>query len=179
MLTKIFYRFNPNLLTIIVPRHAVRGHEIAQLIKDAGLSLAQRSQQQPVTTTTSIYLADTMGELGLFYRLASVVAMGGSFSSVGGHNPIEPAQLNTTILFGPDMHNFTAIAHEFEANHAAIALQKIDALAPTLARLFGSPEERTTYALAAQQLAGQKKHTLNQVLDVLEPWLVSNPLNIP
>ena len=82
----------PALLTLIAPRHAERGEAIAAELRAAGLSLAQRSRGEPIGAATDIYLIDTMGELGLFYRLAPVVFVAGSYRWQG-HNPIEPALL--------------------------------------------------------------------------------------
>ncbi len=96
----------PQLLTIIVPRHAVRGGVIAEKIAASKLPFVRRSKNEAIVPETQIYLADTMGELGLFYRLCPIVVMGASFASGGGHNLIEPAQLGAAIIFGPHMHNF-------------------------------------------------------------------------
>jgi len=161
----------PNLLTIIVPRHAVRGNEISEILSESGVATARRSNKEPITAETEINLADTMGELGLFYRLAPVVALGGSFIQVGGHNPIEPAQLDCAIILGPYMHNFSAIAREFVTQKAAIKLDKPARLAATVERLLETPAERAQYTGAARLLAEQKSHVLDDVLKELTPWL--------
>jgi len=159
----------PHLMTIITPRHAVRGQEIAQRIAASGLLFARRSQRQPLTAQTEIYLADTMGELGLFYRLAPLCMLGGSFVPAGGHNPIEPAQLDCAIVFGPYMHNFSAIAREFTLNRAAVGLQHINELALTIERLLHELNERMSYTLAAKLLAEQKQHVLQNIIEKLRP----------
>lgn len=164
----------PGLLTVIVPRHAVRGDEIARLLDTSALPYARRSKEDPISLRTEIYLADTMGELGLFYRLGSIVAMGGSFKPVGGHNPIEPAQLGCAIIFGPHMYNFTEVAREFINHQAAIPLQHDNELAFTVDRLLAAPDDRTQYAQSARVLADQKRYVLDQVLGALEPWLRSS-----
>jgi 3-deoxy-D-manno-octulosonic-acid transferase len=161
----------PDLLTIIAPRHPVRGDEVAELIGNQGLICARRSQQQGIAANTDIYLADTMGELGLFYRLSQTVCVGGSFIAQGGHNLIEPAQLNCAIIFGPHMHNFTEMAREFLRTNAAIQLNGANELAFALDRFLQSPEERSIYARAARLLADEKRHMLDEVLKALSPWL--------
>jgi 3-deoxy-D-manno-octulosonic-acid transferase len=161
----------PDLLTIIVPRHPTRGAEIAQAIETGGLSVARRSQHQDIEKATDIYLADTIGELGLFYRLSSLVVLGGSFVAHGGHNPIEPAQLGCAIVFGPHMFNFAEMARAFARGNAAIQLQGANELAFTLERFLKTPGERAAYAQAARLLADQKRHVLNEVMDALAPWL--------
>src|SRR5262249_35810960 len=110
----------PDLLTVIVPRHAARGKDIASLAVRAECRYALRSKDEDLSPQTEIYIADTMGELGLFYRLCPVVVVGGSFLSLGGHNPIEPAQLGASIIFGPSMYDFAEIAQEFTDRGAAI-----------------------------------------------------------
>src|SRR6476661_6306197 len=91
----------PGLLTIIVPRHPHRGAEIAELARAATLTPALRSRGETLDARTDIYVADTMGELGLVYRLSPVVFMGGSLVEPGGQNPIEPIKLGAAILHGP------------------------------------------------------------------------------
>ena len=95
-----------NLLTIIVPRHVERGPEIAML---CGTRPALRRAQGDLPgRDTAIYIADTMGELGLFYRLAHFAFVGGSLVRHGGQNPLEPARLNCAVLAGPHTFNFTS-----------------------------------------------------------------------
>jgi 3-deoxy-D-manno-octulosonic-acid transferase len=113
----------PDLLTVLAPRHANRSDEIARLMAGQNLVCARRSKKETVTVSTDIYFADTMGELGLLYRLSPLAVIGGSFVAIGGHNPIEAAQLGCVVIFGPHMHNFSAIAREFARKNAAIQLQ--------------------------------------------------------
>jgi len=167
----------PDLLTIIVPRHAVRGADVATLIESAGLSYARRSKGHLLTPTTDIYLADTMGELGLFYRLASLVVIGGSFVPVGGHNPIEPAQIGAVIIFGPYMFNFRAIADEFIAEKAAVTLHDEQALAPLLIHFLSSLQDQKNYQELAHNLAERKRYILDLIIKKIEPWLTSNSKN--
>src|SRR5215468_5928382 len=81
--------FFPGLLTVIVPRHPDRGDAVASLVASSGLRFMQRSREGLPAANTDIYIADTLGELGLFYRLAPIVFMGGSLIEHGGQNPIE------------------------------------------------------------------------------------------
>src|ERR1700753_4342680 len=98
--------FFPSLLTVIVPRHPGRGEAIARTIAAAGLHVAVRSREELPTAVTDIYLADTMGELGLFYRLSPIVFMGGSLVPHGGQNPIEAIKLGASIVHGSPLFNF-------------------------------------------------------------------------
>ena len=96
----------PDLLTIIVPRHPERGPLIAELVRAAGLKVAMRSQGTLPEADTDIYVADTIGELGLFYALAPIAFVGGSLGDRGGQNPVEPIKLGAAVLTGPNWQNF-------------------------------------------------------------------------
>lgn len=95
----------PDLLTIIIPRHPERGEAIAELC--ATRPSARRALRQPITANTAVYIADTIGEMGLFYRLAPFAFVGGSLIHHGGQNPLEPAKLSRAVLAGPHTFNFT------------------------------------------------------------------------
>ncbi len=95
---------HPGLLTIVVPRHPERGAAIAAEL--AGVALTRRSLRQDPPAGDGIWLGDTMGELGLFCRLAGPVFVGKSFTAQGGQNPLEPARLGRAVAVGPHMENF-------------------------------------------------------------------------
>lgn len=95
----------PNLLSIIVPRHPERGGDIAMLC--GGRTVARRSHGALPASETEVYVADTMGELGLFFRLAPCAFVGGSLVPHGGQNPLEAARLARAVLAGPHTSNFT------------------------------------------------------------------------
>ncbi len=96
----------PDLLTIIVPRHPERGPLIAELVRAAGHKVALRSEGKLPDADTDIYVADTIGELGLFYALVPVAFVGGSLGDRGGQNPVEPIKLGAAVLTGPNWQNF-------------------------------------------------------------------------
>ena len=99
-------RATPMLALILAPRHPARGDALAEMLRGRGCSVAQRSKGEPITAETDVYLADTLGEMGLWYRIASVSFVGGSLVDVGGHNPFEPALLGSAIVHGPHVRNF-------------------------------------------------------------------------
>jgi len=160
----------PDLLTIIVPRHPERGESIMKLIGRVGLRGVLRSRQKNIQQQTEIYLVDTMGELGLFYRLASVVCVGGTFTWKG-HNPIEPAQLGCAVLFGPDMTNFASIAEEMLASRAAFQVHSANELAVRLEQLLSAPEDMFALANSGRAFVEQKRGVLEETLRLLTPWL--------
>jgi 3-deoxy-D-manno-octulosonic-acid transferase len=95
---------DPDALLIIAPRVPTRGAELAALCPPA---TPQRSAGERLPTDASVYLADTIGEMGLWYRLAPVALVGGSLAAVGGHNPHEPLALGCAVLHGPNVWNFS------------------------------------------------------------------------
>ena len=108
----------PDILTIIVPRHPNRSLEIQGLMKD--LNCAVRSSQNQIVAQTEIYLADTLGELGLFYSLADFAFIGGSLTNVGGHNPFEAIKLNCVVISGNFTFNFKEIYAELKNQKACV-----------------------------------------------------------
>lgn len=162
----------PNLLTIIVPRHPERGGEIAQLVQEYRLAPAMRSRNHLPDRGTHVYVADTIGELGLFYRLAPVVFMGGSLIRHGGQNPIEPAKLDSAILHGPNVHNFASIYSELNRQRGAATVSDSRSLAKSLVRLLEDPALVHAMAKAAQATVVPLTGALNRTANAIEPYLV-------
>lgn len=170
---KIIARTLPNVLTILVPRHPRRRSEIISLAKDQNLSICSRSNDAVLSESTAIYLADTLGELGLFYRAAPISFIGGTLTgSHGGHNPLEAAHLECHVLHGPDMRNFDTIAADLSdlgiadcvANAAEIAKHVID----RLTRHGDTPEFEGN---ERSELTQKGAETLGAVLEHLRPVL--------
>jgi len=165
---------HPDLLTIIVPRHPGRGPAIKRELEASGLSCALRSINEPVVDGTDIYIADTMGELGLFFRLAEVIFMGKSLVPLGGHmggqNPLEPARLGCALLFGPNMANFAEMSARMVESGAALEVADGDALGKAVDRLLKDAGERNKMAVAVQSFAEAEAEVLDQVMDVLTPY---------
>lgn len=154
-------------LLILVPRHAERAADIARLCADAGLVAAQRSLGAPLDDTTDVYIADTMGELGLWYRMASVSLICGSLTRVGGHNPYEAAQLGTVILHGPNVDNFLDIYQRLDENGSALTVSDAADIATALNDMDAQTKTKMQVAakavLDAQQ--GATEPALAAVLD--------------
>jgi len=161
---------HPSLLTVIAPRHPVRAEEIAAMLKSRGLKIARRSQKEAIEPPTEIYLADTLGEMGLFYRIAPIAFIGGSLTPVGGHNPTEAALLGCALLHGPDMTNCAAIAQEFDNAGGAIPVKDAAELAESVRQLLSDPEGRGKRAAAALAIAQGHRQVLDRVLMRLGPW---------
>jgi len=140
----------PGLLTLIVPRHPERGRHIAI---EAGPGAARRAAGDLPTADTQIYVADTLGELGLFYRVADVALVGGSLVPHGGQNPLEPARLGCPILLGPHTHNFAEPVARLLAAGGAVQLPDAAMLAPTLRNMLSVPDIARSLARAAAAVA--------------------------
>lgn len=128
----------PDLLLILIPRHPARGDDLAARLTEEGLRVAQRSAGDLPDASTQVYLADTLGETGLFYRLAPLVFLGGSFGDEGGHNPYEPSALGAAVLSGPHVANFKLAYAGLTRAGAARIVADADALATALTGLIGS-----------------------------------------
>ena len=166
----------PELLTIIVPRHIDRRHDIASICEDAGLSYSLRGEGHvPPRDIDKIYIADTMGELGLFYSLAPVALIGRSFSldGGGGHNPVEAAQLNCAVLTGPNVQYQQQMFDDMFADGAARQVKTEDELYQTLLQLFTSPEALKTLQEKSASFAAEKSHVIDIVMSNLKPYLAT------
>ncbi len=160
-----------DLLTIIVPRHATRGDSLATDLRSQGAILAQRSKNEPITEKTGIYLADTMGELGLFFRLSELVFIGGTLIAHGGHNPLEAARLDCAIITGPHMHNFATILQHFQ-RHKAIRLVRDPAeLQVMVALLLRDKSQRQDLARRAVELVREAQGASEKILQEIDHQL--------
>jgi len=164
---------HPDLLTVIAPRHAARGPRLADELRADGLSVARRAAGDAVDRATEIYIADTMGELGLFYRLAGVVFVGGSLVPHGGQNLLEPALLDCAIVHGPHMDNFRTVTEAMETAAAAEEVRDDIELAETVDRLLADPQLRSRRAAAAAAVATAQRGVLDNIITALAPYLVA------
>ena len=162
---------HPGLVTIIVPRHPERGPTIATGLRKIGLTVALRSAGDRITERTDIYIADSLGELGLFYRLADIAFVGGSLVPHGGQNLLEPARLDCAILHGPHMANFAAFTAAFAAQRGAVEVADGAALAAAVGGLLGDRDERRRLMAAAQTVAAAEAGVLDRIAAALEPYL--------
>jgi 3-deoxy-D-manno-octulosonic-acid transferase len=163
----------PDLLTIIVPRHPARGTMIATLC--GSRPVARRAEGQPLTSLTAIYVADTLGELGLFYRLAPFCFLGGTLVPAGGHNPLEPAVLDRAVLAGPHRgSNAGAFDAVLAAQGFGGVISSAD-IAREAARLLADPEAAARAGEAACRGAATLQGAVARTAALLEK-LLEKPL---
>ncbi len=161
----------PDALAIIVPRHPARGRSIADELRADGSVVRLRSADEPVSGDTEFYVADSMGELGLFFRLADAAFIGGSLVPHGGQNPLEAALLGCPIVHGPHMTNFTAIVDELDTAGAIVEASSPEAIAREVARLIDDSDERAARIAAAHGVAVAKAGILDDVVGELAPFI--------
>lgn len=113
----------PNVLFVILPRHAHRSSEIQKILSMYKKKYAVRSKNEKIKKDTEFYLADTFGETNLFFNISQITIIGGSIIKHGGQNPIEPSFSNTAVLFGPHMFNFKNISEQLINKSAAIRFE--------------------------------------------------------
>jgi 3-deoxy-D-manno-octulosonic-acid transferase len=140
----------PLLKLILAPRHPERGDEVAALVEAQGLTLRRRSLGEMPEAETDVYLADTLGEMALWYRLAALTFVGGSLVDKGGHTPFEPAFCDSAILHGPYVTN-AAEAYEALADaRGAAAVRDAATLAEAVLRLSADNDAREAMASRAR-----------------------------
>lgn len=156
------------VLSILAPRHPTRGPEIARMLEEQkGLNVAHRSRGDPLSEGTDIYLVDTLGELGLFFRLSEIVFIGKSLVPLGGQNPLEALKLECAVIHGPHMTNFEKIVSEMSDSNCAITVKNAENLFQEIDCLISNNEKRslmisngTTYLRSGSQVIENIKNEI-------------------
>lgn len=172
----------PDLLTIIVPRHPERRNSILDICKKQETTARLRGNRHDLPQEgDDIYIADTLGELGLFYRLAPMACIGRSFSNDGGggHNPIEAAQLDCAILHGPNVQNLAQIFEEMDSYGAAICVKTDKKLEDCILNLLENEDTLNAMQNKATQFALNKSKVLERVCKYLDPLLTDAGILTP
>ena len=166
----------PRLLTIVAPRHPRRGGEVAACAAAHGLRGARRAAGGRPHPAIDLYVADTIGELGLFYRLSPLVFLGGSLVPHGGQNPIEPVRLEAAVLHGPHTENFTEVYRALDAAGGAAAVADGADLAATVGDLLAAPARIAAMARAGQRALAPFEGAVERTLAVLDPFIAQMKL---
>ena len=162
----------PGLLTVIAPRHPERGPGVAELAAAAGLKASLRSRGALPDAATEIYVADTMGELGLIYRVSPLVFIGGSLVRHGGQNPIEAAKLGAAILHGPHVWNFAEIYAALDEARGAERVDGAERLTAGFGAWLADAAARERAAQAARATVESLGGALERTLASLDPYLM-------
>ncbi|WP_336486210.1 3-deoxy-D-manno-octulosonic acid transferase [Methylobacterium nigriterrae] len=166
----------PGLLTIVVPRHPRRGEDVAACAVAAGLRPARRAAGGRPHPSIDLYVADTIGELGLFYRLSPLVYLGGSLVPHGGQNPIEPVRLDTAVMHGPHTHNFTQVYRALDGAGGALPVADGAELTASVGDLLSDPRRIRTMAEAGQRALRPFEGAVERTLAVLDPFIAQMKL---
>lgn len=163
----------PGLRLVLVPRHKERFEEVARLVAAKGHSLLRRStgQVEPRGSGPPILELDTLGELGACWGLADIAFVGGSLSSRGGQNMMEPSAYGAAVLFGPNTQNFKQVVELLLANDAAIVVRSGEELTATVRRLLETTDERTRRGTAAQTLVLAQQGATDRTVRLLTSLL--------
>jgi 3-deoxy-D-manno-octulosonic-acid transferase len=163
---------NKSLLTLIAPRHPARGPGIADIASAAGLAVGLRSRGDLPKPDIEVYVADTLGELGMIYRLAPIVFMGGSLARHGGQNPIEAVRLGAAVIHGPHVWNFAEIYAALDKANGAKPVADEETLVAHLGEWLGNGSARNATAEAAKAAVGKLGGALERTLAALDPYLM-------
>ncbi|OKH88905.1 3-deoxy-D-manno-octulosonic acid transferase [Thalassospira sp. TSL5-1] len=163
-----------NLLTIIVPRHPNRATGVEATLMGKGLRVARRSMDHIISRDTDVFLGDTIGEMGLYYRLAPICFIGKTLCVGGGQNPLEPARLGCAILHGPDMSNFAEISQEMLSEQAARPCTDEADLERQLDQLLTNQPARDALTDAARNYANSKAEVLERTMSAINDLMVAS-----
>ena len=161
----------PGLLTIIAPRHPQRGSEIKESIEKLGLKTALRSAGEKITPTIDIYIADTIGEMGIWYDIAKIVFIGGSLIPHGGQNFIEPSRVRDAVIVGPHMHNFTDAMNRAKKADAIIQVTDTVELEEIVAQLLENKDLLEAKASLAYNWANSEAKVLDGIMDKVKGYI--------
>lgn len=169
----------PDALLIIAPRHPERGADIAALAGNA----PRRSRFEPIGASP-VYVADTLGELGVFYDLAPIALVGGSLlPELKGHNPIEPAKLDCAIITGPYVESFEDLFDMLTANDAVAKVTSAGHVAAVVATFWRDDADRAAQVRAARAVVDQgdaaMTATVTQLVALLSTRDAAEPAHAP
>lgn len=166
-LKKVF----PDLCTLIAPRHPQRGPEIQESINKLGLQTALRSAGEKISPQTDIYIADSIGEMGIWYTLCPLVFIGGSLIPHGGQNFMEPSRFRDAVVVGPHMHNFTDAMNRAKKADAIMQINDTAELQNLLEQLLGNKELLEAKRSLAYNWATSEAKVLDGILEKVKGFI--------
>lgn len=162
---------HPDLLTIVVPRHPVRGDELETMFMTHGLKVARQSRGDIIEPDTAIFMGDTIGDMGLYLRLTDIAFVGKSLVGEGGHNPLEPAMLNTAVLSGSNVQSFRDSYQRLIKNGGARLVKDREMLAGAVNFLFNNPKHLKVMIAAGLRTVLDMRGSLERTVLSLEPFI--------
>ncbi|BCZ08794.1 MULTISPECIES: 3-deoxy-D-manno-octulosonic acid transferase [Acinetobacter] len=167
-----YLRSDPELVCIVVPRHPERFDEVFEICQNLDLITHRRSLNQSIHTSTQVYLADSMGELWLWYALSQVCFVGGSLNEPGGgHNILEPMVLNVPTVIGPRYFNFQTIVDEFIDENGVLIAQDAEQVVAIWMACLAEPEEAKQVVEQAHKVLQRNQGSLQKHIGVINRYL--------
>jgi 3-deoxy-D-manno-octulosonic-acid transferase len=166
------------LILILAPRHLNRLEEVEKLLRNEGLPWKRRSSlySQSQGNLSGVILLDTMGELMKLYSLGTIIFIGGSLVSIGGHNPLEPLFFKKCVLFGPYMFNFLEISRRLIAEGGAVLVKDREELSYQLKRLLSDEKERNKVGENGFRFLQKHRGATERIFETIKPFLKNIPL---
>jgi len=152
----------PSLLLILAPRKPERFDVAAEKLRMLGIPFVRRTALERLTPP-GVLLLDSIGELAPIFERATVVFMGGTLASRGGHNVLEPAYFSKPVITGPHMENFSAIAEEFFSAGAMIRIANADEISTVVADLLNDPRGAVLIGEKACALANARRGVVDRI----------------
>ena len=169
---KPYFAEHPELLCIVIPRHPERFDEVAVQVQKLQLNMQRRSLAEVIQLDTQVYLADSMGEMWLWYALSQACYVGGSLNEPGGgHNILEPIALNVPTVLGKNYFNFQTIVDEFVQANAVKVVEDAEQAAVVLMTLLEDTEQANTLNQAAQKIMQLNTGSLKKHIQVIDAYL--------
>ena len=169
---KPYFAEHPELLCIVIPRHPERFDEVAVQVQKLQLNMQRRSLAEVIQLDTQVYLADSMGEMWLWYALSQACYVGGSLNEPGGgHNILEPIALNVPTVLGKNYFNFQTIVDEFVQADAVKVVDDAEQAAALLMTLLEDTEQANTLNQAAQKIMQLNTGSLKKHIQVIDAYL--------
>ncbi len=159
----------PQLLLVLIPRHPERFASVLELLKREAIPIVTRTDQQPCDASTRVFLADTMGEVPLFFAACDIAFVGGSLVPIGGHNLLEPAAQGLPIVTGPHLFNAEEVAQAFVELGACRVIANGDELAPAIAALLDDPQQARAMGVKGREVLERNRGALQRLLVLVEP----------
>ncbi|MFH6912397.1 3-deoxy-D-manno-octulosonic acid transferase [Acinetobacter sp. AM3-2] len=171
-----YLKSDPDLVCIVVPRHPERFDEVFEICQNLDLITHRRSLNQSIHTSTQVYLADSMGELWLWYALSQVCFVGGSLNEPGGgHNILEPMVLNVPTVIGPRYFNFQTIVDEFIDENGVLIAQDAEQVVAIWMACLAEPEEAKQVVEQAHKVLQRNQGSLQKHIGVINRYLAEKP----
>ena len=165
-------QLDPTLLLIVVPRHPERFDEVYQVAQSLNLHTHRRSLNEAIESDTQVYLADSMGEMWLWYALSHACFVGGSLNEPGGgHNLLEPIALHVPTVIGPNYFNFQTIVDEFIEAYAVAVGDNADQIASMLIDFIKNPVLAEQMSENASLIMQKNAGSLAKHIAVLDRYL--------